>query len=266
MKSFPEPDSWPHRPVYVKASQETCIKNFDSEAPVPLGVPIEVESSIFEGRILIRFRNAKTDHPETHNAYFEKRKRLMQCVVQGRFKKELSFADVFVGGMFQSPLKHAPPPFFARLLNSLFERIAPGTIMDLGSSKPRVLSLYVGSAQTISIDKPGQEPDITAIDIPENTAAVFGDKFKSSSERKRYLSKQKKASKYFFDTEHIYTFHSYDDVMDYGSFHVKLPVYGNFDLSRVIGNQPMPLSIVTSTGEVALSFDCWHEKVVAVVE
>jgi hypothetical protein len=262
MKNFREPESWPHRPVYVKASQETCVKNFDSEEPMPLGVPIEFESSVFDGKILIRFRNAKSNHPETHNAYFEKRKRLMQFVVQGKFKKEISCADVFVGGTFQNPLKHAPPPFFARLLNILFERIAPGTITDLGSSKPRVLALYAGSTQTLSIDKPGQEPDIAAMDIPENTALLFGDKFKSSYERKRYLSKRQKASKYFFDTENIYTFHYYDDAMDYGSFDIKLPVYGKFDLSHVIGNQPLPYSVVTSSGEVALSFDCWHEKVV----
>lgn len=262
MKSFHEPETWPYRPMYVSSSQDTRVKNIDSDKPLPMGVPLEVETSIFEGKILLRFQTTQPDHSKPDPAFLEKRKRFLNIVVQGRFKKPLSFADVYVGGIFQRPLKYAPPPVFARLLNILFSRIAPGTIMDLRSSKPRVLALFASAAQRLSINQLGREPDITATDIPENTVSSLGDKYKSSSERKRQLSTRQKASEHFFDQEKIYTFQYYDEVIDYGSFNIELPLYGRFDLSRVIGNQPWPFSVVTSDGEVVLSIDCWHENMV----
>jgi hypothetical protein len=262
MKSFNEPETWPYRPMYVSASPNTRVKNVDLDEPLPLGVPLEVETSIFEGKILLRFQSTQPDRSKPDPAFLDKSKRFLQVVVQGRFKKPLSFADVYVGGIFQRPLQYAPPPVFARLLHVLFSKIAPGTIMDLGSSQPRVLVLGAGVAERLSINQPGQEPDITAIDIPENTETVFGDKYKSSSERKRHFSKRQKASTHFYDTEKIYTFQYYDEVMDYGNFNIELPLYGRFDLSRVIGNQPWPFSVVTTDGEVVLSIDCWHENLV----
>jgi hypothetical protein len=262
MKSFDDPKTWPYRPMYVSASRNTRIKNIDLDEPLPLGVPLEVETSIFQGKMLLRFQTTRSDNSKPDSVFLDKRKRFLQVVVQGKFKKPLSFGDVYVGGIFQQPLQYAPPPLFARLLNVLFSRIATGTIMDLGSSQPRVLLLNAGAAERLSINQPGQEPDITAIDIPENTGAVFGDKYKSSSERKRHFSKRQKASAHFYDTEKIYTFQYCDKLMDYGSFNFELPLYGRLDLSQVIGNQPWPFSVVTIDGEVVLSIDCWHENLV----
>jgi hypothetical protein len=79
-----------------------------------------------------------------------------------------------------------------------------------------VMALYAGTALTMSIDQPGHEPDISETDIPENVSRAFGDKFLTVQERKRFTSISRKAAKHEFDIDHMYTFHTYDDLIDYG--------------------------------------------------
>jgi Protein of unknown function (DUF1769) len=258
---IPSVKHWPHRPIYLKAGDETTVFGIPDDEALPLGVPIEFETELFKGKLLVRLRNVKTDDPASHDAYFRGRSRVMQTVVQGRFKKPVNMADVFVGSLFKQPMKLVPPPVFMRLLNTLFQRIAPGAILDFASSKPKVVTLYAGTAQTISIDVPGEEPNITAVDLPEDVSRRFGTKFKSIKERKRKLSAPHKAARYEFDTEHVYTLQIYDESMDFGTYNIKLPVYGKFNFSQALGPQPMSLSAVTTSGEVVYNFDVWHESV-----
>jgi hypothetical protein len=255
--AIPGVKHWPHRPIYLKASGETKVFGIPEDEALPLGVPFEFETPLFKGSMLVRLRNAKSDDPEKHDAYFQGRNRVMQTVVQGRFKKAVNMADVFVGSIFREPMHLVPPPFFM----SLLQRVFPETILDLASKTPKVVTLYAGNAQTISVDAPGDEPDIAAVDLLENVTRSFGDKFKSIKERKRKLSSPHKASKYRFDPENVYTLQIYDETIDYGTYNVRLPFYGNFPLSKVLGPQPMSLSAVTTTGDLLYDFDVWHESV-----
>jgi hypothetical protein len=102
---------------------------------------------------------------------------------------------------------------------------------------------------------------MTARDIAENVRRKFGDTFQSIKHRKKALSTPKVAKRYHFDTQHVYTFHDYDQSIDYGTYTIKLPVFGNFALGPAIGAQPMGLSAVTTNGDVIFSFDVWHESV-----
>lgn len=258
---LPATSTWPHRPVWLQAGDDTRVLGHSGRNALPLGVPVEFETDLFKGKMLLRLRHAKSDDPGQHKAYFDGRKRLMQTVVQGKFKKPVSMSDVYVGSVFKKPLEQVPPPFFTRMMNSIMKRVAPGVIFDLDSPKPRVVALYAGTAQSISIDVPGEEPDISGVDLPENLVRTFGSKFKSIHHRKKKLSLPQKASKYQFDTEHVYTFHSYDEKMDYGTYSISLPVYGDYNISKALGPQPMTLSAVTGSGDTVYSFDLWHESV-----
>jgi hypothetical protein len=258
---MPSVELWPHRPIFLKAGAETEVIGLSEGEALPLGIPFEFETPLFKGKLLVRLRNAKTDDPASHDAYFKGRERVMQTVVQGQFKRPVNMADVYVGGIFKQPMRLVPPPLFMRLMKVLFERIAPGVVLDLASKEPKVVTLYAGTAQTISVDAPGQEPDMTAADLPENLFRSFGNKFKSLQERKRKLSTPNEAAKYEFDTASVYTLQIYDKAMDYGTYNIKLPVYGNFHLSPALGPQPLSLSAVTRTGEVIYDFDVWHESV-----
>jgi hypothetical protein len=258
---LPATSSWPHRPVWLKASDETKVIGVSEKEALPLGIPVEFETPLFKGKLLLRLRNVKSDDPKPHKAYFDGRKRVMQTVVQGKFKKPIPMSDVYVGCVFKKPLEQAPPPMFVGMMNAVMKRVAPGVIFELDTAKPRVVALYAGTAETISIDTPGEEPDMTGADLPENLSRKFGSKFKSIKHRKQKLSLPKKAVHYEFDTENVYTFHTYDDKMDYGTYSITLPMYGDYNISKAIGRQPMSLTAVTSKGDTVYSFDLWHESV-----
>jgi hypothetical protein len=226
--------------------------------PLPLGVPFQVETPLFKGKVLLRFRNTKSDDIKTHSDYFEGRKRLMQTVIQGHFKRRINMSDVYIGSLFAKPLAGPPPQYMTNIMDAIIRRVAPGLILDLSSPLPRVLALLAGTAQTMSIDPQGKEPDITLPDIEENVAFVLGRQVDSKSKRRKVLGIPKKASSFFFDTEHVYTFHTYDDVMDYGRGTMRIPMYGEFDIKPFIGPQPLSLTAVTKGGDILYDMRIWH--------
>lgn len=132
----------------------------------------------------------------------------------------------------------------AKIMGALISRIAPGLILDLSSDSPKVVALLGGTAQTMSIDSPGSEPDITLPVIEENVAAALGKGFDSISKRKKQLGNPKKAAAYEFNTQDVYTFHTYDDVMDYGRGTMRFPMGGERDIKPYIGHQPLSVSSI----------------------
>lgn len=259
---FPEaePARWPHKPVYVQPGNDMKVAGLSSNQPIPLGIPIDIESPLFKGRVLLRFRNAKSDNPSAHESYFNGRKRLMQTVVQGQFKRPMKMSEVYVGSIFSQPLAGAPPPLMSKIMDMVIRRVAPGVLLDLSSATPKVIALLAGTAQTMSIDKPGNEPEITVPVIEENVASVLGAKCSTKSKRKKHLGNPKKAEAYVYDTESVYTFHTYDDAMDYGRGTMHIPMYGEFDIKPHIGRQPLSLTAVTLDGDILYDLRVWHES------
>jgi Protein of unknown function (DUF1769) len=251
------------RPISVQpADARTQLTGFNrqhSVDSVPFGIPFNFESSIFKGKMLIRFRNVDTDDTTgSHEAYFKERRHLMQVVVQGRFKTPINMSDLYVGNVFKTKLSNPPPPSLQRIMNQLFQQLAPGTVLDLSSAKPKILALYGGIAQTMSVDLPGDEPDITSAYLPENMAKIFGSSTAAVKQRKRLLSSPTHASGYMYDTDHIFTFHSSDDALDYSSYSINLPVIGKYHFGYCLGGQPMTISAVLKDGSPMFSFNVWH--------
>eukprot|EP00571_Detonula_confervacea_P013682 CAMPEP_0172311386 /NCGR_PEP_ID=MMETSP1058-20130122/14643_1 /TAXON_ID=83371 /ORGANISM="Detonula confervacea, Strain CCMP 353" /LENGTH=276 /DNA_ID=CAMNT_0013024545 /DNA_START=84 /DNA_END=914 /DNA_ORIENTATION=+ len=251
---------WPHKPVFVQAGRDMKVLGMGSNQPVPLGIPFKIESSLFKGTILLRFRNAKSDDPESNSEYFKGRNRLMQTVIQGQFKRPIKMSEVYVGSIFAQPLAAAPPPLMTKIMNTVIGRIAPGLILDLSSESPKVIALLAGTAQTMSIDSPGNEPDITLPVIDENVASVLGKSVGTKSKRRKHLGNPKKAASYMFNTESVYTFHTYDDAMDYGRGTMRIPMYGEYDIKPSIGRQPLILTAVTQSGDILYDLRVWHES------
>jgi Protein of unknown function (DUF1769) len=262
---LPAVEDWPHRPVYLQAGGDTRVAGHCDGDPLPLGVPFEFETPIFRGRMLLRVRNAKSDDAVTHGEYFRASNSgcLVQTVVQGQFKKPVRVSDVFVGSVFERRLRFAPPAALARIVRLFLRRLVPGMIVDLQSEHPKVIALYAGTAASLSIDIPGNEPDVMAPTIPENTSNLFGNRFRSIKDRKQTLSLPDHASDFLFDTDHVYTFHTHDDAMDYASYSMHIPIYGSYDISQALG-QPMSLTAVTKQGETMFAFHIWHESLVTV--
>ncbi|KAL7542524.1 hypothetical protein ACHAXR_013204, partial [Thalassiosira sp. AJA248-18] len=189
-QSFPKmkPSDWPHNPVFVQPGNEMKTPGMNKNQPLPLGVPFEIDSPIFKGQVLLRFRSVTSDDPDAHSKYFEGHKRLMQTVIQGQFKRPTKMSDVYMGSIFARALAGAPPPLMTKIMDAVIRRVAPGLILDLSSVAPKVIALLAGTAQTMSIDPPGAEPDITLPVIEENVASALGKKLATKSKRRKHLS------------------------------------------------------------------------------
>mmetsp|Transcript_19287 Transcript_19287/g.41856 ORF Transcript_19287/g.41856 Transcript_19287/m.41856 type:complete len:297 (-) Transcript_19287:410-1300(-) len=255
-----KPADWPHKPVFVQAGSNMKVLGVANNQPIPLGVPFKIESPLFKGTVLLRFRNAMSDDPDAHSEYFKGGKRLMQTVVQGRFKRPIKMSDVYVGSVFPQALAGAPPATLSKIMGAVIGKIAPGLILDLSSESPKVIALLAGAAQTMSIDSPGNEPDITLPGLEENVASVLGKNVATKSKRRKHLGNPKNAASYEFNTESVYTFHTYDDTMDYARGTMRLPLYGDYDIKPSIGRQPLSLTAVTQSGEILYDLRVWHES------
>lgn len=256
----PTVESWPHYPICLQASGDTRCEEYSPDCPLPLGEPFDFESSLFKGKILVRIRNGKSDNVEKSNIYFSKdRKRMLQIVVQGRFKEALKMSNVYFGDIYNKPLDTMPHPSIVSVVKKVFEYLVPGVMIDLSSKRPKIIVLYAGCTKSLSIDLPGSEPSMSEADTPENTE--FLGIFPSSKERKKVLANPTNASEFEFDPKYVYTFHHYDDVRDLANYELNLPLIGKIDLKKVLKTQPMTLNAETADGRSIFSFDLWHETV-----
>ena len=160
---------------------------------------------------------------------------------------------------------------------------APGLTMDLQSKKPKVLAIMAGTMQTMSIDKPGFEPDITNYDLPENTVLISltanndhndninnnekkknknqSSGFESATIRRKKLSDPKHAKKYCFHPGQVYTFSTYDDYFDLSEYAIKLPALKrDFDLTKILNGQPTSFRASKIDGTPIFHFSVYHEK------
>ena len=274
---------------------------------LPLGVPIEFESPIFVGRILIRLKTIPSvpQDKDNHRNYFKGKKRYYQCIVQGKFKQEnIKFSDVYFGDVYDKPFVNMPNRYIMRGLKKFMERLNPGMIYDIvpsrsGNSnaanhKPKVLN-PIGSVQELSIDYPGNEPDITTVyekeekdGMIENTSLLFRENdtkkvdekqatsFTSRSDRRKQLSKSNIAKDYTFDTDKIYTFHYYDHTADISNYEQDIGGILKVDLTRSLNGQPLSLSALwlkhdgdgkenkegrEQQHQYMYRFEIWHDKI-----
>ena len=310
----PPLEEWPNRPIYIQPAEDTecftCTSSLDGYeyelSSVPIGVPVQFESSLFKGKILIRVRNVpicsdnhrhqhddhcnddqfqsnptittKEEHKEQKQQkfhceeYFKGKKRMRQYVIQGQFKEEVSMSDVYMGDYYNKPLGLVPPPVIEKILKAAFRRLQPGLIMDLTSEKPKVVVLMAGAVKSMSIDTPGNEPDITQFDLPENTKLINNEKgiktecrsegFPSQEMRRKVLSNPQTASNYTFHPGKVYTFNNFDDVFDLSAYRLTIPgMKKKFNLSKILNGQPTTIRATKTDGLSLFNFNVFHESI-----
>lgn len=268
------PSEWRHFPVFVRGGKNTEIINSDHDIDelegLPLGVPIEFESSVFAGKMLIRLKPVPSD--DDHEAYFHGRKRYYQCLFQGKFKeKGLKFSDVFFGDVYDKPFKGVPKGVIGKAFKRFMESRNPGMIYELSSSKPRVLN-PIGTVQELSVNEPGEEPDIAKLGEMREDTRLLQDSCRDGSctedftddpaKRRKSFSSSDVGSRYEFDMEKVYTFHIYDHTADIGSYQQDLGVF-KINLPPRLNGQPLSLSAITKDDRYLFRFEIWHEKIVA---
>jgi len=242
-QQLPRTNEWPHHPVYLQGSEETYTEYHNAQS-LPFGIPFEFETDLFKGRVLIKL---KDDKGQRH------------VVVQGQFKQELPFSDIYYGDIYEKQFNPRIPPRIGALIHSTFRRLVPGVLIDLTSEKPKVQALIAGCSQSISINEPGNEPDMALHKTPENTT-LLGKIFRSPHERKKIFSNPKHASKFMVNPNLMYTFQNYDNLIDIQTFHINIPFWGKFDLTNFLDGQPLSISSMTHDGRCIFSFRIWHER------
>ncbi len=300
-KNLPSPETWTYRPLFIQPANDTTIPDDDHDhdhdrtqtnsnamqmssisscGSIPIGTPIEFETPLFKGKILIRIRNNLNIDKESQ-PYFQNHKRLRQYVIQGQFKEKIKMSDIFLGDFYQRRFAIVPPPFVDKIMSSFFRRLAPGIIMDLNSDMPKVAALLAGSVQIMSIDKIGHEPDMCQYDMEEKTQTLelfeddfsidhhqvhdggdntFTKGFKSKSQRQKVLGDPKRAEKYYFHPGQVYTFNQYDDVFDLATYKIKIPMLKSVDLATILNYQPTTIRACTLDGRSVFNFNVFHEK------
>lgn len=259
--ALPHPSEWPNRPVYLAADDGVELNGRNSGVePLPLGKPVAFETDTFKGLFYLRLR-AIPDDSKKHAAYFDATKRFYQFVVQGQFKEEgLDLSDIVLGDVYERKLKRVPHGHVGRMVKNFYEAMSPGMIFDIFDDKqPKVLA-PMGGCQTMRVDLPGQEP-ADFDNLQENTALLG--KFGSREERRKVLSKPETAAEYKINTSHVYTMESYDDKMDFGTFHQHMG-YTTIDMVPILDGQCLSFGIYKRKSlNRVFKLSLWHERALA---
>lgn len=268
-KSGPTPtlplEEWKHRPTYICAHPTTKTPEYEPGASLPLGVPINFESDIFQGKVFLRLKPIPSD--QEHDSYFESKKRHYQFIIQGQFKEELSLCDVIMGNTYDKPLKGLPNGTIMKMYEKFMEVISPGLDMCMTSDTPSLFNA-LGSCQTMRVDRKGEEPDVSSGKLKEDTTLLFGkEKFASASKRRTYLCKPKNSSKYKVNLDQVYTFECYDHSICFASYYQHIMLGQKIDMVKTMNGQPLCLALFTRDDHrVIAKFAIWHERLLEEME
>ncbi|KAG7363021.1 hypothetical protein IV203_026381 [Nitzschia inconspicua] len=265
---LPPPKEWPHRPVLLCINTPTdvslTVDPLYGQGACPIGKPFWFSSDLFEGYCLVRIKNVpNSDDPEGDVAYFDGRRRLFQTIVQGRFKEPLPVNTVLTGHEFTKPLKNLPHQWILKAATNLIRRLAPGSEICVVGDRPTMLAPLAGTSQVVRVDEKGKEPDLSSIEGVEEDCSLMGGKFLessvSSSFRKKYLANPKKSSRYRFDTELVYTFDFYQNLLNVTTYKLDLGIT-SISMCPILNGQPIQCLAKTTDGRYLWSFQVWHES------
>jgi hypothetical protein len=168
------------------------------------------------------------------------------------------------GHEFVKPLKNLPHPWILKTATNLIGKLAPGSHICVTGNNPKMLAPLAGTSQVVRADKPGYEPSIVSEDGVEENCRLLGgifarDKDVSSSARKSHFANPKRGAKYMFDTETVYTFDFYQNLLNVNTYSLDLGI-ANINLSPILNGQPIQSLCKTTEGRYLWSFQIWHES------
>ena len=222
--------------------------------------PIETEA--FSGKMFFRVRHLEGEPRE----YFAGKNRMLSVVVQGRVKRQISMGDCFTGYEFARPFRRIPAKTMISAAMAVIRRLAPTVSADVVGKKPYFLNPLFQTIQLLNVSLPGEEPDLTAYPLAEQTGllgGIFAQRAVDWQARKKYFASAANGRQHMLQPEHVYTMEFYEDKLDMSTF--QLAVLGmRFDLSRYLDGQP--LQIMGKIGSAPHSTDylfnveMWHER------
>lgn len=264
--SLPNVNEWVHRPLLICANTVAIptmiIDTRSNNGYLPLGIPFNFSSDLFEGLCLIRVKGANSDATKEDDKYFSGRKRIFQSIVQGRFKEEVKVSDCMTGHEFTRPLKNLPHPIILKTATNLLGRFQPGATISVHTDQPYISATLLETTQIFRGDQPGNEPNIANHNIQEDSSilgGVFATDTIPASRRKRIFSNPTTCPKCTLDTETVYTFEFYQNSFDAQSYSLDLG-FTKLALSKVFDHQPIQWLGKMKDGRYLWSFQIWNES------
>jgi len=224
-----------HQVEYTDTEQ---IKNISK---VPLSTAVNINNAFFEGKLYVRLKNHGKDQ-----GYFNGKKRINSWAVQGRFKKRLRFDHVWGGQKYDHQWTNLPPKFIMKSGLKFAKSLNPSLHESLFDSQPFAIWPLITQPTVLNISLPGQEPDIKSHRIKENTKLLTDSKkrpvLKSADHRKDFFANNPAAlKKYYFETDKVYTFETYQNLFDLLNFTYLLPIK-NVSLLNKLQEMPIEFS------------------------
>ena len=230
----------------------------------------EFDGPLFKGRAALRAFGVGNHQ----GGYFDGRKRRMQLLVQGHFKRELRMDEVQTGQEFSRPLLRLPARWLITACMKVIRRLSPSVQTDITGARPQMLSNLAATAQTLHVSAPGEQPpSLTApagggafVDVPESTAllgghfAKAGGKPVGSTARKKFFSSRKRAADFAFLPGNTYTFDFYQHMLLPASFELDFGVM-RVGLLAALNSQPVQLMAKLQNSDQYLwSVEMWHAR------
>mmetsp|Transcript_40128 Transcript_40128/g.78107 ORF Transcript_40128/g.78107 Transcript_40128/m.78107 type:complete len:373 (+) Transcript_40128:105-1223(+) len=294
--ALPHPEKWPARPLLFRLSpgchdvpvesvcqawgrfEENNQSKYLGEGETAQGsLPVSThtfkfETALFVGTGILRLPSELTGE------YFKGKNRKSSILVQGKFKKKLSFRTVYTGQEFCHPVK-SPGYLVTKAALSLFKTLSPSMEANIVAENDKTMlpnathfmSPLAGTASVIQITDEKNAPKLSPTTrIVEDLTGLGGDFTDSMKKypdmekrivwRRKFFQKIKNLEKYEFDTKKVWTFDFYNDklLMD----ELKLAILGSkYDITKYLAGQPLRiLSKIKGTEEYLWNFELWHER------
>ena len=113
-----------------------CNHQNSENTSVDITTEIELNNAYFIGKALILISGIHSSSPE----YFVGKKRKFEYVIQGQFRKPLSFANLYTGQAFSKQLKMNPPQWLMTTLMPIINYFQPSAEIELDGPSPFLLS------------------------------------------------------------------------------------------------------------------------------
>jgi len=223
--------------------------------------PVALESELFSGKVVFAFR----DLPSTPSSLFEGRRRRFWMGLQVQFNRPVPFDSLHFGTFFTAPVKLPTSPFLNQALMWLVNKLGGGAQAQLQGDQPYISAPLIAAAQEVHVAPIGSEPAVIGAGedmrlFDESLCSRWSGAPLAASKRQAQFRSAAARKGRVFDTEHVWTFQIYDQVMDYSSFQLPLPFFP-IEVAQVLSGQPLPVSIrdINSNTD-AMRFEIWHES------
>lgn len=248
------------------AGKQTIAGCSDLDQPVPINTrePIPVESPLFSGIMSIQIKGLKT----TNNAMFQGKKRFLHIAMQGRYRHDVSAADMWTGHEWFQVSDLVPTSFVnlgytaAAKMFSSTTRVCPSTS---NGQIAGFLNPVLASCQLVHVARPGEEPDMwEAQEDMRLLSPALADKDGNpmpAEKRRRWFDNPANAASVTLGKDYVITWHIWQHWCNISTYRLQLGSLLSIDLCQFSEGQPMQIMAKDQkTGEYSVNLLLWHKR------